>query len=121
MQHSLYCVFHDPAMRLRRMRLAEPVPYEFADELQRLLGEVAEAVRKKKLSSKAGNTVGYLATLLMQNQPRVGRERDRVASAQYVAELGVVAQEAMEARWQHRIDEAEGEKEKEERGERERD
>jgi hypothetical protein len=118
MQHTLYCVFHDPAMRLRRLRLTKPVPYEFADELQRLLGEVAEAVRKKKLSSKAGNTVGYLATLLMQNQPRVEKERERVDSAQYVAELGVVAQEALEARWQHRIDEAEAEKEESDEEER---
>ena len=121
MRHGLYCVFHDPAMRMRRLRLAEPVPYEFPDELQRLLGEVAEAVRKKKLSSKAGNTVGYLATLLMQNQPRVEKERDRVASAQYCAELGVVAQEALEARWQHRIDQAQAEKEEGEHDEEGRD
>jgi hypothetical protein len=121
MRHSLYCVFHDPAMHMRRLRLAEPVPYEFPDELQRLLGEVAEAVRKKKLSSKAGNTVGYLATLLMQNQPRVEKEKDRVASAQYHAELGVVAQEALEARWQHRIDQAQAEKEKGESDEEGRD
>ena len=75
-QHDLYCVFHSPEIQARRRRLADPVPYEYPEDVQRLLGEVIDAAKKGKLASKQANAVGYLATLLMQNQPRVEKEKD---------------------------------------------
>ena len=87
LRHSSYCVFHDPEMVERRLRLAETLPYQFPDDVQRLLAEAVEAVKKKRLSPRAGNTLGYLATLLLQNQRQVEKEKDRVAEAQYNAEM----------------------------------
>ncbi len=74
---SRYCVFHDPEKREQRSRSGEGLPYEHADEVQRLLAEAVEAVKKKRLSPRAGNTLGYLATLLLHNQTRLVKERER--------------------------------------------
>ena len=90
MRHSNYCVFHDPEMAVRRLRLKEEIPFEHPDDVQRLLAEAIEGVKKKRLSPRAGNTLGYLATLLAQNQPRVKEEKDRVTDAQFYANLGAV-------------------------------
>jgi len=95
LHRSAYCVFHDPEMVERRVRLTEEIPYEHPDEVQRLLAEAVEAVKKKRLSPRAGNTLGYLATLLAQNQERVGKERSRVNEAQFYAELQAGVDEFM--------------------------
>lgn len=51
-QYQAYCVFHDPEMQRRRRELMFPVPFEHADEVQRLLADAVEEVKKKKLGSK---------------------------------------------------------------------
>lgn len=107
LRHSLYCVFHDPEMAERRLRLGEPIPYAHPDEVQRLLGEVVEAVKKGKLTAKKGNTLGYLATLLLQNQAQVKREKDRVEDAQYTAEMQAGIHEVMLERAEGRAKAAE--------------
>ena len=93
LRHSDYCVFHDPEMMRRRLMLKVEIPYEHPDEVQRLLAEVVEAVKKKKLSPRAGNTLGFLASLLFQNQQRVAKEKDRVNEAQFYASMGAVLHE----------------------------
>lgn len=93
LRHSAYCVFHDPEMRRRRIMLKVEIPYEHPDDVQRLLAEVVEAIQKKRLSPRAGNTLGYLASLLFQNQERVAKEKDRVNEAQFYANLEAVVQE----------------------------
>ena len=103
MRHRIYCVFHDPEMQERRLRLGEPIPYEHPEDVQRLLGE---AVKKKKLGPKQGNTVGYLATLLMQNQASVKEAKTLMERAQWYAELGAVMEGALADRWQRMADEA---------------
>jgi len=87
LHRTAYCVFHDPEMMERRLRLKEDIPYEHPDDVQRLLAEAIEGVKKKRLSPRAGNTLGYLATLLAQNQERVEKEKDRVTDAQFYAEM----------------------------------
>ncbi len=98
LKHSLYCVFHDPEMVERRLKLMAGIPYEHPDEVQRLLAAAVEAVKKKRLSPRAGNTLGYLASLLVQNQERVGKERSRVNEAQFYAELQAGVNEIMAER-----------------------
>jgi predicted NodU family carbamoyl transferase len=90
-------VFHDPEMRRRRAGLMA-LPYEHPEQVQRLLAEVVERVKEKKLNPRTGNTLGYLATLLMQNQPRIEKEQERVKDAQYGAELQAAVDEWMEER-----------------------
>lgn len=102
LRHSRYCVFHDPEMHERRRRLAEPIPYEHPDEVQRLLAEAVEAVKKGKLEAREGNTLGYLATLLAQNQARVEKEKERVNQAQYGAELAATVNEILRERAERR-------------------
>lgn len=102
LHHSLYCVFHDPEMVERRLRLNQAIPYEHPDQVQRLLGEVVEAVRKKRLAPRAGNTLGYLATLLLQNQERVGKEKSRVRGAQESAEMQAAVNEFLVERGERR-------------------
>lgn len=114
LRHSRYCVFHDPVMHKRRLLLAVPVPYEHPDELQRLLAEAVEEVKKGKLEWKAANAIGYLATLLMQNQPRVAKERERVDSAQPGAELQAVMDQFLIERGRHREKQREAEESGEE-------
>src|SRR3972149_1774095 len=70
MRRSDYCVFHDPEMAVRRLRLKEEIPFEHPDDVQRLLAEAIEGVKKKRLSPRAGDTLGYLAALLGPDQPR---------------------------------------------------
>ena len=106
LKHGIYCVFHDPEMQERRMRLTEPIPYEHPEEVQRLLGEVVEAVKKKKLGPKQGNTVGYLATLLMQNQASVKEAKRAMESAQHNAEVGRAMEGALVERLQRMVEEA---------------
>ncbi len=113
LRHSLYCVFHDLEMQRRRL-LLRALPYEHPDEVQRLLAEVVERVKGKKLSPRTGNTLGYLATLLMQNQERVAKEKERVESAQFYAELGAVGKEAMTARWERMVEQARRQRDEEE-------
>jgi hypothetical protein len=87
MRYQPYCVFHDPEMQRRRMELMFPIPYEHPDEIQRLLAEGVDAVKEKKLGSKEAYALGYLTTLLMQNQPRVAEARDQLDRAPHRAEL----------------------------------
>lgn len=58
LHRSAYCVFHDPEMMERRLRLKEDIPYEHPDDVQRLLAEAIEGVKKKRLSPRAGTRSG---------------------------------------------------------------
>jgi hypothetical protein len=121
MRHRIYCVFHDPEMQERRMRLAAPIPYEHPEDVQRLLGEVIDAVRRKKLQPRHANTVGYLTTLLMQNQEKVGRAKDSMESAQFYAELAKVMEEVQADRLIRMAEEARERRAEEETEEEEAD
>lgn len=92
---SRYCVFHDPEKREQRSRASEGLPYEHADEVQRLLAEAVEAVKKKRLSPRAGNTLGYLATLLLHNQTRLVKERERRERDEFWSEAMAGARELL--------------------------
>ena len=98
-QHRSFCVFHDPEMQERRRRLSAPVPYEHPEEVQRLLGEMVDGVKKGKLQWKQANAVGYLATLLIQNQPRVKQEKEQMESLPYNTELSAGLREALLEHW----------------------
>ena len=111
LKNQLYCVFHDPGMQRRRRQLMFPIPYEHPDELHRLLAEGVEAVKEKKLGSKEAYALGYLATLLMQNQPRVEEAREKLEQAPFSAELQAAVDRWLVER---------GELKKKEREERER-
>ena len=115
MQYQPYCVFHDPEMQRRRQELMFPIPYEHPDEVQRLLAEGVEAVKKKKLGSKEAYALGYLATLLMQNQPRVEKARDRLNRAPFNAELQAAVTRLMVERGRLKKKEREERKREEER------
>ncbi len=112
LKNSIYCVFHHPETQRRRASLMIRIPYEFPEEVQRLLGEVVEAVKRKKLSPRAGNTIGYLASLLVQNQERVTKGKAEVEDAQPNAEMQAVINDWL---WKR------GERREKERGKEERE
>lgn len=74
-----------------------------------------EAVKKKRLAARTGNTLGYLATLLLQNQPRVEKEKERVNQAQYGAEMQAVLNEFLQGRAERVEESAEARKAEPER------
>ena len=78
---SVYCVFHDPELRKRRAQLAEPIPFEHPEEVQRLLGEAVEMVKAKRLSTRQANSIGYLSTLMLGNLTRIQEEREQAEIA----------------------------------------
>jgi len=114
MKHSVYCVFHDPKITQRRQELMFPIPYEHPDQLQWLLRDAVEDLKSKKLSGKEAYALGYLVTLLMQNQPRVEQERQRLNNAPFMAEVGAAVDQWFVARAELKRKEREAEEREEE-------
>lgn len=115
LRNSIYCVFHDRNYQRRQEQLMFPIPYEHPDQVHWLLWEAVQDLKKKKLKSKEAYALGYLVTLLMQNQPKVTEERRRVEKAPYWAEVEAAVKQWFVARAEQRR------KQREEREKRERE